>query len=124
MCGQYLRTTVVSYGNFVLAPVVPIILCAPKYLAGTMTLGEVMQASTAFVTVQQSFNWLVENYPKLADWTASANRVAGLMVVARQAGARRKAGRGAHRQVRGRRGVGPATQRRVRDPRRRHGRRR
>ncbi|MBM6592574.1 ABC transporter ATP-binding protein/permease [Microvirga pudoricolor] len=80
MCGQYLRTTVVSYGNFVLAPVVPIILCAPKYLAGTMSLGEVMQASTAFVTVQQSFNWLVENYPKLADWTASANRVAGLIV--------------------------------------------
>jgi putative ATP-binding cassette transporter len=30
--------------------------------------------------VQQSFNWLMENYPKLADWTASANRVAGLLV--------------------------------------------
>ena len=29
-----------------------------------MTLGDVMQASTAFVTVQQSFNWLVENYPE------------------------------------------------------------
>ena len=80
LCGQYLRTTVVSYGNFVLAPVIPIILCAPKYLAGTMSLGEVMQAATAFVTVQQSFNWLVENYPRLADWTASANRVAGLIV--------------------------------------------
>lgn len=80
LCGQYLRTTVVSYGNFVLAPVIPLILCAPKYLTGTMSLGEVMQASTAFVTVQQSFNWLVENYPKLADWTASANRVAGLIV--------------------------------------------
>lgn len=80
LCGQYLRTTVVSYGNFVLAPVIPLILCAPKYLAGSMSLGEVMQAATAFVTVQQSFNWLVENYPKLADWTASANRVAGLIV--------------------------------------------
>ncbi|MCB8820172.1 ABC transporter ATP-binding protein/permease [Microvirga rosea] len=80
LCGQYLRTTVVSYGNFVLAPVIPLILCAPKYLAGTMSLGDVMQAATAFVTVQQSFNWLVENYPKLADWTASANRVAGLIV--------------------------------------------
>jgi vitamin B12/bleomycin/antimicrobial peptide transport system ATP-binding/permease protein len=80
LCGQYLRTTVVSYGNFVLAPVIPLLLCAPKYLAGTMSLGEVMQASAAFVTVQQSFNWLMENYPKLADWTASANRVAGLLV--------------------------------------------
>lgn len=80
LCGQYLRTTVVSYGNFVLAPVIPIILCSPKFLAGTMSLGEVMQAATAFVTVQVSFNWLVENYPRLADWTASANRVAGLIV--------------------------------------------
>ncbi|NIX76807.1 ABC transporter ATP-binding protein/permease [Microvirga terricola] len=80
LCGQYLRTTVVSYGNFVLAPVIPLLLCAPKYLASTMSLGEVMQASTAFVTVQQSFNWLVENYPNLANWTASANRVAGLLV--------------------------------------------
>lgn len=80
MCGQYMRTTVVSYGNFVLAPVVPLILTAPKYLAGTMSLGDVMQAATAFVTVQQSFNWLVENYPKMADWTASVNRVAGLLV--------------------------------------------
>jgi putative ATP-binding cassette transporter len=80
LCGQYMRTTVVSYSNFVLAPVIPLLLCAPKYLAGTMSLGEVMQASAAFVTVQQSFNWLMENYPKLADWTASANRVAGLLV--------------------------------------------
>jgi putative ATP-binding cassette transporter len=79
MCHQYMRTTVVSYTNFVVAPVVPLILCAPKYLAGTMSLGEVMQAATAFVTVQQSFNWLVENYPKMADWTASVNRVASLL---------------------------------------------
>lgn len=79
-CGQYLRTTSVSYVNFVIAPVVPLILCSPKYLAGTMSLGEVMQATTAFVTVQQSLNWLVENYPKLADWTAAANRVAALIV--------------------------------------------
>lgn len=79
-CGQYLRTTSVSYINFVIAPVVPLILCAPKYLAGTMSPGEVMQETTAFVTVQQSLNWLVENYPKLADWTAAANRVAALIV--------------------------------------------
>ena len=45
-----------------------------------MTLGEMMQAASAFVTVQQSFNWLVENYPRLADWTASARRLASLLV--------------------------------------------
>jgi putative ATP-binding cassette transporter len=45
-----------------------------------MTLGQVMQAASAFVTVQAAFNWLVENYPRFADWTASARRVASLLV--------------------------------------------
>jgi len=44
-----------------------------------MTLGGVMQASSAFVTVQVAFNWVVDNYPRLADWTASARRVASLL---------------------------------------------
>ena len=72
-----------------IAPVLPIILCAPKFLDGSMSLGEVMQAASAFTIVQGAFNWLVDNYPRLADWTASARRVASLMVVARRAGARR-----------------------------------
>jgi vitamin B12/bleomycin/antimicrobial peptide transport system ATP-binding/permease protein len=63
-----------------LAPITPILLCAPKYVAGTMTLGEVMQAASAFMIVQVAFNWLVENYPRLADWTASASRLASLLV--------------------------------------------
>jgi putative ATP-binding cassette transporter len=45
-----------------------------------MTLGEVMQAASAFMIVQVAFNWLVENYPRLADWTASASRLASLLV--------------------------------------------
>jgi vitamin B12/bleomycin/antimicrobial peptide transport system ATP-binding/permease protein len=78
--GQWMRTTTVSQTSQTLVPVVPIILCAPKYLGGEMTLGQVMQATSAFVTVQIAFNWLVENYPRLADWTASARRVASLLV--------------------------------------------
>src|SRR5215218_2718332 len=80
MAGQYMRTMFVSHGNFVIASVIPIILCAPKYLSGEMTLGTVMQASAAFIQVQYAFNWIVDNYPKLAEWTASARRVASLMV--------------------------------------------
>jgi putative ATP-binding cassette transporter len=63
-----------------IAPVLPIILCAPKYLQGEMSLGAVMQAASAFTIVQGAFNWLVDNYPRLADWTASARRAASLMV--------------------------------------------
>jgi vitamin B12/bleomycin/antimicrobial peptide transport system ATP-binding/permease protein len=78
--GQYMRTTFVANANFMIAPVIPIILCAPKYLTGEMSLGQVMQAAAAFVQVQTSFNWLVDNYPRLADWAASAGRVAALLV--------------------------------------------
>jgi putative ATP-binding cassette transporter len=45
-----------------------------------MTLGEVMQAAAAFVQVQSGFNWLLDNYPRLAGWIASARRVGSLLV--------------------------------------------
>lgn len=76
---QYRRTTVVSQTSAGFVPVIPLILCAPKYVAGTMTLGQVMQAASAFVTVQVAFNWVVDNYPRLADWTASARRLATVL---------------------------------------------
>jgi vitamin B12/bleomycin/antimicrobial peptide transport system ATP-binding/permease protein len=80
ICFQNMKTTIVSQTSSYIAPVLPIILCAPKFLDGTMSLGEVMQAASAFTIVQAAFNWLVDNYPRLADWTASARRVASLMV--------------------------------------------
>jgi vitamin B12/bleomycin/antimicrobial peptide transport system ATP-binding/permease protein len=80
ICWQTMRTTIVSQTSGYIAPVLPIILCAPKFLDGSMSLGQVMQAASAFTIVQAAFNWLVDNYPRLADWTASARRVASLMV--------------------------------------------
>jgi putative ATP-binding cassette transporter len=80
ICYQTMKTTFVSSSSGFIAPVLPIILCAPKYLDGSMSLGQVMQAASAFTTVQIAFNWLVDNYPKIADWTASARRAASLMV--------------------------------------------
>jgi putative ATP-binding cassette transporter len=79
LCIQMMRTTVVSQTSSYVVPVLPIILCAPKFLDGSMTLGEVMQAVSAFGIVQSAFNWLVDNYPRLADWAAAASRVASLM---------------------------------------------
>src|SRR5947209_17154447 len=80
VAGQYMRTMFVSHGNFVIASVIPVILCAPKFLAGEMSLGTVMQASAAFIQVQYAFNWIVDNYPRLAEWTASARRASNLLV--------------------------------------------
>jgi vitamin B12/bleomycin/antimicrobial peptide transport system ATP-binding/permease protein len=80
ICGQHMRTTVVSQGSSLIAPVIPILLCAPKFLDGSMTLGQVMQAASAFTIVQAAFGWLVDNYPRLAEWNAGARRIASLMM--------------------------------------------
>ncbi len=69
VCLQSMRTTVVSQTSGYTAPILPIILCAPKFLDGALTLGEVMQAASAFVLVQSALNWMVDNYPRLAEWS-------------------------------------------------------
>jgi putative ATP-binding cassette transporter len=67
-----------SSGNAVLGPAVPLLLGAPKYLAGEMTLGDLMQAAAAFWQVHAALNWLADNALSLANWSASARRVAAL----------------------------------------------
>jgi ABC-type uncharacterized transport system fused permease/ATPase subunit len=80
LCWQLMRTTFVTHGNSLLAPVIGLILCLPKYLDGGMSLGEVTQAAAAFLTVQSAFNWFVDNFQRMADWRSSANRVAALLL--------------------------------------------
>ena len=80
LCWQLMGTTMVSQTDLLLAPVFAWVLCAPKYLAGTMTLGELTQAAAAFVTVQIAFNWVVDNFQRLSDWRAATNRVATLLL--------------------------------------------
>jgi len=76
ICFQTMRTTIVSHD-----PATTSRRCCPSSCArrnfstGSMSLGQVMQAASAFTIVQAAFNWLVDNYPRLADWTASARRV-------------------------------------------------
>jgi putative ATP-binding cassette transporter len=80
LCVQFMRTTLVSQGNVLAAPVIGWILCAPKYLVGTMSLGQAAQAVAAFVMVQTALNWLVDNYPGLAECLSSVNRVGSLLL--------------------------------------------
>ena len=80
LCAEFMRITVVVHGNGLVAPIVAWILCAPRYLEGALTLGEAAQAVAAFVTVQASLNWLVENYGAVAECLSSVNRV-GLLLL-------------------------------------------
>jgi ABC-type uncharacterized transport system fused permease/ATPase subunit len=80
LCWQLMGTTMVSQTDLLLAPVFGWMLCTPKYLAHTMTLGELTQAGAAFVAVQAAFNWLVDNYQRLSDWRSAVHRVATLLL--------------------------------------------
>lgn len=71
--------TVVVYASGLAAPIVPVLLMAPKYLSDpTMTFGTVMQAAAAFGTVQGSLAWVTSNFSRLSEWYAAASRVAEL----------------------------------------------
>ena len=66
-CWQLMRMTLVSHSSALLTPVIGLLLCAPNYLAGAMTLGEVVQAAAAFTIVQGAFNWITDSYGRLAE---------------------------------------------------------
>ena len=72
------RVTWLTNGNLVLMPVVPLLLSAPKYLQGQLTLGELMQIAAAFAQVHLALNWLASNTVRIAEWLASARRVVEL----------------------------------------------
>lgn len=80
LCWQLMRMTLVSHANTLLTPVIGLLICMPKDLVGTMSLGEVIQAAAAFAMVQAAFNWITDSYARLAEWTASVNRVASLLL--------------------------------------------
>jgi putative ATP-binding cassette transporter len=79
LCCELMRMTVVSHTNTLVSPSIGLLMCAPKYIAGTMTLGAMVQAAAAFVVVQGAFNWFADNFGKLAEWASSARRVASLV---------------------------------------------
>ena len=79
-CWQLMRMTLISHSNTLLTPVIGLLLCTPKFITRSMTLGEVVQAAAAFAIVQGAFNWITDSYGRLAEWTSSANRVASLLL--------------------------------------------
>ncbi len=72
------RVTWATSAYSIISPIFPLLVAAPQYLAGEMTLGGLMQASLAFVQVQTALGWFVDNYARLSDWRAGANRILAL----------------------------------------------
>jgi putative ATP-binding cassette transporter len=63
-----------GYGWFTL--VAPILVAAPLYFAGNLSFGGLMLAAGAFIQVQSSLRWFVDNFSTIADWRATLLRVA------------------------------------------------
>jgi vitamin B12/bleomycin/antimicrobial peptide transport system ATP-binding/permease protein len=63
-----------GYGWF--TTVAPILVAAPLYFGGSLTFGGLMLASGAFLQVQSSLRWFVDNFSTIADWRATLLRVA------------------------------------------------
>lgn len=65
-----------AYGA--LLPVFPILIAAPQYIVGAMSLGALMQAAQAFQRVTAALSWPVDNLGEIARFRASADRALSL----------------------------------------------
>lgn len=57
------------------ASVFPIVVQAPRYFAGEISLGVMTQTAGAFAQVQGSLSWFVDSFAVLADWKAVVDRL-------------------------------------------------
>ncbi len=67
-----------SAGYGTLTGVLPLLVLAPRYFSGDITLGALMQVTIAFGQVTTALSWLSGNYSGIAQWEASASRVLAL----------------------------------------------
>jgi vitamin B12/bleomycin/antimicrobial peptide transport system ATP-binding/permease protein len=62
-----------GYGWFTI--IAPIVAAAPGYFGGDLSFGELMMSVGAFMQVQQTLRWFIDNFSTLADWRATLLRV-------------------------------------------------
>ena len=72
------RITMFSSGYSILSMAFPILVSAPRYILGTISLGALMQSAQAFQQMVAALSWPVDNMGKVAEWRASVERVLGL----------------------------------------------
>ncbi len=60
-----------------LAVIFPILMAAPRFFAGKMHLGGLMQTAAAFGSVHGALSYLINSYTTIASWNAVLNRLTG-----------------------------------------------
>jgi putative ATP-binding cassette transporter len=76
------------------AIIFPYVAAAPRYFAGEIKLGGLMQTAAAFDKVRESLSWFITAYVKLADWKATTDRLITFHRAAAAAQAQAAAGAG------------------------------
>jgi putative ATP-binding cassette transporter len=66
-------------GYSVLSMAFPILVSAPRYILGSISLGALMQSAQAFQQTAGALSWPVDNMAKVGEWRASVERVLGLV---------------------------------------------
>lgn len=66
-------------GYSVLSMAFPILVSAPRFIVGSITLGALMQSVQAFQHMTSALSWPVDNMAAVAQWRASVERVLGLI---------------------------------------------
>jgi len=74
----YMGIVSFSSGYGALLPVFPILVAAPQYIAGVMTLGVLMQSAQAFQKLTSALSWPIDNLGDMAKFRASAERMLSL----------------------------------------------
>ncbi len=68
-------------GYGVLNMAFPLLISAPRYILGKITLGALMQSAQAFQQMVSALSWPVSNLGGIAEWRASVERVLSLLKV-------------------------------------------
>jgi putative ATP-binding cassette transporter len=66
-------------GYSILSMAFPILLSAPRFILGSITLGALMQSAQAFQQLTSALSWPVDNMAGVAQWRASVERVLSLV---------------------------------------------
>lgn len=72
------RLFLFTSGYSVFSTAFPILIAAPRYISGDISLGQLMQTAQAFQQLSQALSWPVDNMQKMAEWRASVERVLAL----------------------------------------------
>jgi putative ATP-binding cassette transporter len=68
-----------SSGYSILSMAFPILVSAPRYILGNISLGAMMQSAQSFQQMASALSWPVDNMARIFEWRASVERILGLV---------------------------------------------